>query len=211
MAAVEDSGHMQSPSSTLPPYPELIIAAIDALNDPNGSNKTTISRHIESLYPNLPSSHATHLAHHLNRMKQDGDLVLLKNNYMRPDLDAPPKRGRGRPRKNAEPTPLPVQAAAPSLPGPPKSGDSEAQPKSKPIPNVSGKKRGRPRKEKADVSSRSEPVAGAEAEATAAVVGAGGVVKRGRGRPPKAKKGTAAGVVSTQCSDVNVGRLARLG
>ncbi|KAI4379080.1 hypothetical protein MLD38_005419 [Melastoma candidum] len=200
MAAVEDSGHLQSPDSTLPPYPELIIAAIDALNDPNGSNKTTISRHIESLYPNLPSSHATLLSHHLNRMKQDGDLVMLKNNYMRPDQDAPPKRGRGRPRKNVEPTALPVQAAAPSSPRPrgrpPKSGDSEAQPKSKPVPNVSGKKRGRPRKEKADVSGGSEPVAEAEteAQAPAAVGEVGGVVKRGRGRPPKAKTGAAAAV-----------------
>ncbi|KAI4373205.1 hypothetical protein MLD38_011358 [Melastoma candidum] len=187
--SADDPAHLHpnaplATSSTLPPYPELIIAAIDTLNDPNGSNKTTISRHIEAMYPNLPSSHTTLLSHHLNRMKQNGDLVLVKNNYMKPDPNAPPKRGRGRPCKNAEPVPRgqaspPPTSAAKPRGRPPKSANSNSPLKLK--PSVSGRKRGRPPK-----NNKAAPVASTNTvlEQTEVV---GGVVKRGRGRPPKAK------------------------
>ncbi|CAB4295803.1 unnamed protein product [Prunus armeniaca] len=93
------------PAPSLPPYPEMIMAAIEALNDSNGSNKSAIATYIESTYGDLPPAHATLLAHHLNKMKQSGELVLVKNNYMKPDPNAPPKRGRGRPPKPKVPLP----------------------------------------------------------------------------------------------------------
>ncbi|KAJ6903200.1 hypothetical protein NC651_020641 [Populus alba x Populus x berolinensis] len=79
----------QQQSSTPPQYPEMIMAAIEALNEKEGSNKTSISKQIESTHPDLPPAHSTLLSHHLNKMKQSGQLVLVKNNYMKPDPNAP--------------------------------------------------------------------------------------------------------------------------
>ncbi|KAL2944020.1 HMG-Y-related protein A [Bienertia sinuspersici] len=87
---------------SLPPYPEMIIAAIDALNEHMGSNKTSISKYIESKYQNLPAGHSTLLKHHLNRMKDTGEIIFWKNNYMKPDPNFI-RRGRGRPPKPKEP------------------------------------------------------------------------------------------------------------
>ncbi|KAJ6431692.1 hypothetical protein OIU84_019050 [Salix udensis] len=95
----------QQQSSTLPQYPEMIMAAIEALDEKEGSNKTSISKQIESTHPDLPPAHGTLLSHHLNKMKESGQLVLVKNNYMKPDPNAPPKRGRGRPPKPKLSTP----------------------------------------------------------------------------------------------------------
>ncbi|KAI3466962.1 hypothetical protein Pfo_023625 [Paulownia fortunei] len=91
--------------STLPQYPEMILAAIEALNEKNGSNKSSISKHIEATYGNLPPAHSTLLTHHLNKMKSTGQLQFLKNNYFKPDPNAPPRRGRGRPPKPKTPLP----------------------------------------------------------------------------------------------------------
>ncbi|KAM1191485.1 hypothetical protein ACFX2I_011952 [Malus domestica] len=76
----------------------MIMAAIEALNDSYGSSKSAIAKHIESTYGDLPESHTTLLAHHLNKMKDTGELVLVKNNYMKPDpntvVRSRPKRHR---------------------------------------------------------------------------------------------------------------------
>ncbi|XP_021838198.2 HMG-Y-related protein A-like [Spinacia oleracea] len=96
------SPHDFNKPHSLPPYPEMIIAAIDALNEKLGSNKTSISKFIESKYQNLPVGHSTLLRHHLNRMKDTGDLIFWKNNYMKPDPNFI-RRGRGRPLKPKEP------------------------------------------------------------------------------------------------------------
>ncbi|THG16206.1 hypothetical protein TEA_002768 [Camellia sinensis var. sinensis] len=83
---------------SLPQYPEMIMAAIEALNDKNGSSKSAISKHIEATASSdVPAAHATLLSHHLNKMKQSGQLVMVKTNYMKPDPNAPPRRSRGRP------------------------------------------------------------------------------------------------------------------
>ncbi|TQD96760.1 hypothetical protein C1H46_017653 [Malus baccata] len=79
------------------------MAAIEALNDSNGLSKSAIAKHIESTYGDLPETHATLLAHHLNMMKNTSELVLVKNNYMKPNPNAPPKKGRGRPPKAKTP------------------------------------------------------------------------------------------------------------
>lgn len=102
---------------SLPPYPEMIMGAIDALKEKDGLSKATIGRHIESTYGDLPAGHINSLTEHLNKLKEDGELVLVKNNYMRPDPNAPPKRGRGRPPKAKDPNApelTPVAAAAPA-------------------------------------------------------------------------------------------------
>ncbi|XP_010032709.2 HMG-Y-related protein A isoform X1 [Eucalyptus grandis] len=164
----------------LPPYPEMIVAALEALKEPGGSNKTSISKYIESKYGDLPAGHSQLLSHHLNRMKESGELVFWKNNYSIPDPNAPPRRGRGRPPKPKDS--LPAAMAAPLAPPrprgrPPKdpSGPKQVKPK---VSAGSGRPRGRPRK-------MAKPTGGLGglAEATASAVGSG----RPRGRPPKVK------------------------
>ncbi|OAY29268.1 HMG-Y-related protein B [Manihot esculenta] len=172
----------QQQSSTLPQYPEMIMAAIEALNDQNGSNKSAISKQIESTYPGLPAAHVSLLSHHLNKMKQSGQLVLVKNNYMKPDPNAPPKRGRGRPPKPKEMV-SPGTVISPPRPRgrPPKPKDPFsplASPKKKST-SGSGRPRGRPPKAKT--------AAGPPSSSATQVTG----VKRGRGRPPKVKPAVA--------------------
>ncbi|GKV47075.1 hypothetical protein SLEP1_g54010 [Rubroshorea leprosula] len=159
---------------SLPPYPQMIIQAIEASNDKNGSNKTTIAKYIESKYRDLPEGHTTLLSHHLNKMKETGEIVFWKNNYMKPDPNAPPRRGRGRPPKRKVPMAQgTVLAPVSTRPRgrPPK--DPNAPPKA-PKPKVvgTGKPRGRPRK--------IVKLAGGISGTT---TGTG----RPRGRPPKVK------------------------
>jgi hypothetical protein len=144
---------------------QMILEAIDALKDKNGSNKSAVSRHIEGKYGDLPAAHASLLTAHLARMKESGELIFVKNNYFRSDApDAPPKRGRGRPPKQRDPN------APPPAPKP-----------------ASGRPRGRPPKAKA-------PLDAAVAQATAGM-------PRGRGRPPKKAKTTAAAPAAPAAGD----------
>lgn len=141
---------------SLPSYPQMIFEAMNALKQKDGVNKTAISKYIESRYGDLPAGHSNLLSAHLTRMKDTGELVFFKNNYLIPDPTAPPRRGRGRPPKPKEP--LAPEAVVPSQPrsrGRPKK-DPNAEPapkKPKPVappaqPAVSktGRPRGRPRK-----------------------------------------------------------------
>ncbi|KAK6157574.1 hypothetical protein DH2020_011822 [Rehmannia glutinosa] len=104
----------------------MIMAAIEALNDKNGSNKS---------------------------MKAAGQLVFTKNNYLKPDPNSPVRRGRGRPPKPKTPLPPGAIPLPPRPRGrPPKSQDPTAPPPP-PKPKaatttstLSGKKRGRPPK-----------------------------------------------------------------
>ncbi|KAK1423135.1 hypothetical protein QVD17_18430 [Tagetes erecta] len=155
----EHSGNATAPASTpiLPHYPELINAAIEAIDSKNGANKSTISKQIEASYGNLPAAHKTLLSHHLNKMKASGELVVIKNNYVKPDPTSPPRRGRGRPAKVKEPVP---EGAVVS-------------------PAVSGRKRGRPKKETAADGS---PPAKVKTDGDVAPVSG---EKKGRGRPRK--------------------------
>ncbi|KAL2504480.1 high mobility group A [Abeliophyllum distichum] len=117
----------------LPPYPQMIMEALDALQQKEGANKSSLSKYIESKYGDLPAGHANLLSAHLTAMKDSGELLFVKNNYLRPGSDAPPKRGRGRPRKdpNSSPEPKKPKPAA----GPP-------------AVSKTGRPRGRPRKVK---------------------------------------------------------------
>ncbi|KAL3510543.1 hypothetical protein ACH5RR_029944 [Cinchona calisaya] len=178
-----------APSPTLPPYPEMILAAIEAFNDKNGSSKSTISKHIENTYGNLPPAHSTLLTHHLDRMKATGQLTMVKNNYLKPDPAAAPRRGRGRPPKPKPALPLGYVPPPPRPRGrPPKVTDPFAPPpppkkKAAPTTAVSGKKRGRPPKA-AKTGPAPVPLA----------AGAPTGSPRGRGRPPKVKPAMAATV-----------------
>ncbi|KAI3729292.1 hypothetical protein L6452_17945 [Arctium lappa] len=167
--------------SVLPPYPELILSAIEAVDDKNGANKSSISKQIEATYGSLPAAHSTLLSHHLNKMKASGQLVIIKNNYVKPDPNAPPRRGRGRPPKAKQDLPEGEGGAVASSPRPrgrpPKPRDDFAPKEAAPL--VSGRKRGRPPK-------LGKPATAAPAE--------GGGERRGRGRPPKVKTPTAAPV-----------------
>ncbi|XP_057960443.1 HMG-Y-related protein A [Malania oleifera] len=184
--ATEESNNPAPPAPSLPQYPEMIIAAIEALNDENGSNKSAISKYIESTYRDLPAAHPTLLAHHLNKMKQNGELAMVKNNFMKPDPNAPPKRGRGRPPKPKVPLPPGTVLPPPRPRGrPPKPRDPFAplSPVKKKSPSGSGKPRGRPPKKPKVADSAGPP--GAAGIPTP-------VASRPRGRPPKVKPPVAA-------------------
>ncbi|XP_074336222.1 uncharacterized protein LOC141673377 [Apium graveolens] len=94
----------------------MIMGAIDALKEKDGSSKSAIGKHMESTYGDLPAGHMNSLTEHLNKLKEDGELVFVKNNYMRPGSSAPPKGGRGRPPKvkDANAAEVPVAAVTPS-------------------------------------------------------------------------------------------------
>lgn len=160
--------------------------AIEASNDPNGCNKTAIAKHIESTQITLPPSHMTLLNYHLNQLKNSGKIMMVKNNYMKPDPNGPPKRGRGRPPKPKPEGDSSHVAAVPAAPSvspprprgrPPKSKEAPSEPKSK-APSGSGRPRGRPpkkQKTESETVKAEAPTAQPEGE------------RRGRGRPPKVK------------------------
>ncbi|KAG2301734.1 hypothetical protein Bca52824_030385 [Brassica carinata] len=70
------------------PYTQMIMEAIEASK--GCCNKRAIVKHIETTQTHLPPSHLTLLDYHLNQMKQSGQIVIVKNNYTKPD----PNRGR---------------------------------------------------------------------------------------------------------------------
>ncbi|CAH2053423.1 unnamed protein product [Thlaspi arvense] len=164
-------------SSNCPPYPQMIRAAIADLNEPDGSSKIAISRHIERSLYTLPANHGSVLSHHLKVMKKSGALVMVRKSYklasggpdaprsvitpVQASASQPQKRGRGRPPKpkpQAQPQPITVQS----------NGQSVTRPTGE--VTESGKRRpGRPRKD------GSAPIVQAAAMA--------GIMKR-RGRPP---------------------------
>lgn len=174
----------------------MIMEAIEASSDANGCNKTTIAKHIESTQTAaLPPSHMTLLSYHLNQMKQSGQIAMVKNNYMKPDPHAPPKRGRGRPPK-AKPQGDSSHVAAPPAPPvtsprprgrPPKAKDpssSEVEAKVVSPSGGSGRPRGRPpKKQKTESEAVKADVEPAEEATAPASTGE----RRGRGRPPKVK------------------------
>ncbi|XP_016490698.1 HMG-Y-related protein A-like [Nicotiana tabacum] len=137
-----------------PSYPEMICEAIEALNQEGGSNKSSISTYIESKYGDLGKDHSEFLTLHLDNMKQTGELIFLKNNYIKPGTDVPQKRGRGRPPKPKVPLPPGAESAEIAPPRPrgrprkdPNAPPTSKKPKPTPAtPNSTGRPRGRPRK-----------------------------------------------------------------
>lgn len=184
--------------SPIPPYPEMILAAIEGLGDKNGSNKSAISKFIEEKYGELPPAHASLLTAHLARMKESGELIFLKNNYFRADApDAPPKRGRGRPPKARDPNapPPPPKSPAASSAGtgrgrgrPPKAKsplDAAVKQATAGMPKARGRP---PKKAKTEDGAAAAPKPKPAPAPAPAPAGDGSApVKRGRGRPPKVR------------------------
>ncbi|QHO13167.1 HMG-Y-related protein A [Arachis hypogaea] len=113
----EPNNHSPPPPATTgtnaapshPPYAEMIYTAIEALKEKEGSSKRAIAKYIEQVYKEqLPPTHSTLLTHHLNRLKNNGMLQMVKKSYKLPrsadatDPNPSPSgssRPRGRPRK----------------------------------------------------------------------------------------------------------------
>ncbi|XP_047941113.1 formin-like protein 3 [Salvia hispanica] len=128
-----------------PPFPEMISAAITALNERDGSSKRAIAKYIETHYSDLPPTHSDLLTHHLKHLKASGHLLMVKHSYTLPGLrSAPPppafngpaaavesadpspastKRRPGRPPK---PKPDAVHVAVPVFPPPLNINDAPA-------------------------------------------------------------------------------------
>nr|XP_043632999.1 uncharacterized protein LOC122604167 [Erigeron canadensis] len=87
---ITTTDHLTDPSqaiiTTHPPYPQMIVAAISALKDKDGSSRQAISKYIEKEFSNLQPTHATLLTNHLRRMKMNGQLIMVKHSYMLPPV-----------------------------------------------------------------------------------------------------------------------------
>ncbi|KAL9232939.1 hypothetical protein vseg_007998 [Gypsophila vaccaria] len=49
-------------------------------------NKRVIAKYIDKVYSNLPPTHSTLLTYHLKRLKNAGQLVIIKNSYQLPSF-----------------------------------------------------------------------------------------------------------------------------
>ncbi|KAK9272243.1 hypothetical protein L1049_002614 [Liquidambar formosana] len=164
---------------SLPPYSEMILSAIEALNEKEGSNRSSISKYIESTYRDLPTGHSTLLLQHLNRMNENGELIMVKTNYMKSNPNAPLRQGRGRPPKTKTTTDAPLPPGA-VLPPPRPRGRPRKDPSAPAMMSKerafsgSGRPHGRPPK-------KDRVVRNSGGLATMTTTG------RSRGRPPKVK------------------------
>ncbi|GAV78987.1 Linker_histone domain-containing protein, partial [Cephalotus follicularis] len=197
------TAHAANPTPSLPqtlnhpPYAEMICEAIGALKERNGSSKRAIAKYIEKVYTttNLPPTHSALLTHHLKRLKNNGQLVMVKKSYkLSPATSIPRSDAIIGPNNIAPPVHVPSPAPlsispAPPLPtsGPTKKGRGRPA-KPKPKPNVPGPlvvsgagpvqqpKRGPGR----------PPKNGPVVSVGPVLPGGPLMAKKGRGRPPKA-------------------------
>ncbi|KAL2554447.1 winged-helix DNA-binding transcription factor family protein [Forsythia ovata] len=88
-----------TPNRTLshdhPPYYEMITAAIARLKEKNGSSRRVIAKYIETQYTNLPPTHSALLTHNLKRLKNNGQIVMVKHSYKFPKSAHVPVSGNG--------------------------------------------------------------------------------------------------------------------
>lgn len=109
------------------------------------------------------------------------------------------KRGRGRPRKYAQPPPEALVAPSPRRPGRPKKGAGPAQaPKGQATDGKPSRGPGRPRKAPVSLPPPAQPQRqpGRPRKTTPAVVTEAAPVKRGRGRPKKVETSTLNGIAA---------------
>nr|CAA15421.1 HMR1 protein [Antirrhinum majus] len=203
----------RAPAHNHPPYAEMITSAISALNERNGSSKRAIAKYVESNFTGLPATHASLLATHLKRLKDTGDILMVKHSYKLPrsapsngavSADPSTKRRPGRPRKD---NPQNLQAAVPVFAPQvdinaapeiaveqgsvyvelgPINGPSPPRGRGRP-PKQGGRGRGRGRPPKTAVAPPAAAAAAVPGAPAAAVAPAAQVKGPGRprGRPPK--------------------------
>ncbi|XP_020594959.1 HMG-Y-related protein B-like [Phalaenopsis equestris] len=171
-------------STSRAPYPKWILAAISALGEKEGSNKSDISKFIETTYSDvLPEGHEAALSDALSKMKESGELLFVKNNYLKPDPSSTPRRGRGRPPKPKQPLPPGVSPPTPRPRGrPPKPKDPLAAAIAKAASGLP-RPRGRPPKKHRPAVATSPKKTLKSSILKPSVAG----LKRGRGRPPKVR------------------------
>ncbi|XP_073056392.1 uncharacterized protein [Primulina eburnea] len=157
-----------------PPYAEIIKDAIASLNERNGSSKRAIAKYIKTHHTNLPPTHASLLASHLKRLRDDGLILMVKNSYKLAGSAPPPpvsvngadssgkKKRPGRPPKNKS-----VQDALPVF--------GEQSLPENPVPDITSQQQNAATGPLGSVNVATGPVGGP-------VVGG---TPRGRGRPPK--------------------------
>ncbi|GAB2213032.1 hypothetical protein Droror1_Dr00021046 [Drosera rotundifolia] len=168
--------HLTIPSH--PPYAEMIITAITVLNSKTGSSKKAIAKYVMQAYGDrhLPPAHLGLLTHHLKRLKNSGELIMVKKSYK---INKGAEFGGGNPKEG-------IVGVVPWKWGrPPKKvvgvvgnvGFGDGLVKRRP---------GRPRKEKGENGSESVALSIVPTD-NGVGVGNGNVVpvKRGRGRPLK--------------------------
>lgn len=101
---------LPTPTHNHPPYSQMITAAITALKEKDGSSRQAIAKYIERVYSDLPPNHSALLTQHLKRLKNCGELVMVKHSYALPRSPTQsqpdpagnalsPKRRPGRPPK----------------------------------------------------------------------------------------------------------------
>ncbi|XP_066328454.1 HMG-Y-related protein A-like [Miscanthus floridulus] len=180
MATPTSSGDGSPPGSSdlVPPsYPEMIVAAIAALAEENGSSQAAIARRIEAeARGDLPASHPALVAAHLSRMSAAGELVAVAGG-----------------KYALSPPPPPAPPASESLADDEEDDDcadeeEEEAPEPLPLPQLPAKRgRGRPPKPR-PAGFPAAGVPGAAGPCPIGVLGAAATpaaAPRRRGRPPK--------------------------
>ncbi|XP_075505084.1 uncharacterized protein LOC142542367 [Primulina tabacum] len=178
--AAAATAHASDPTPSLPAvqnhpaYAEMITDAIASLNEANGSNKRAIAKYIEARHSNLPPTHSSLLTPNLQRLRDEGQILMFKHSYkLAGSVPAPPvsvngadsvgqKKRPGRPPKHKS-----VQAAVPVF-------GEQSMPQN-PVPDTTPQLHNAVTALLGSVNVAAAPVFGP-------VVGG---IPRGRGRPPK--------------------------
>ncbi|OAY82474.1 Histone H1.2 [Ananas comosus] len=166
---------------------QMILAAIEALKERNGSSKRAISKFIRQTYGDASPQHDKNLAQNLRRMTREQVLRMVKRSYKiasssSPQQPAANPKPRGRPRKNLVPLFVPIGTTVklktdPNPQNPPAAAKRRGRPPKalRTVGTVVRRKPGRPRKVQA---------AQAAAEKALIPVPVAAAVRK-RGRPPK--------------------------
>ncbi|KAL9228974.1 hypothetical protein vseg_004496 [Gypsophila vaccaria] len=169
-----------SPSLPLPSHPsytEMITAAIAWENSQGkvgGSSKRAIAKYIDRVYSNLPPTHSALLTHHLKRLKNAGQLLMIKNSYQLPSFAPAATNGSAAAAAAAAAVPIRSEPEQPAYAALSVVNQSPQSVKRRP---------GRPAKPK-----QPEEPAQAQAQQVQEQQGVGGSEKRGRGRPAKRQR-----------------------
>ncbi|KAK4373351.1 hypothetical protein RND71_008735 [Anisodus tanguticus] len=84
-----------------PPYTWMIEQALQELGEEGGSSEDSISKFIKKEYDSLPWAHTTLLKHHLQKMSEKGEVLMIGGRYLLPgdSENLNPKRKRKRKRR----------------------------------------------------------------------------------------------------------------